>query len=546
MWQRKTKTRDNTVVRDTQISRGQPSVPLGPLELQDYDYYLLKLNVTLSEDDSCLYKRFGSFIFNVMPCDASIACVPCGSGTPEPINDPETRVMPDASIVAVDIDRCDCTKAVFTMVVRLHSVKQCLTDGNATPTGTWSSATGASSGKRNDFKTEYGDMKSSCASAIAPLTPAVVTAYTILEATESSCARLVDKINTLLVELGLFLVANASNNAVVLAVTTFIDETLKPLKTFYDVCNIPCAPPGTTHLEQTFCLVSGSTGYERLLVSFLVKPLAPSVVSTGVINECYSYEITRIVPRECPSDSKVEYEVPCSPPLSGLPCIVSPAPAVLSYVPSKLQITVPFTEQIKCLVPDFGLPGNLFNSNLGSIGTTVKVVAQCPRPFTFPAVLYFDRKNCTSCLVIDIEVLKNIRDGMISLSSIPYSHAFGSFGCVSTGASDSASLNEFLLSLNDNLQAFEFLSRVRKFDVLGVHKCTTNVLFSFQICIVPQPEYCIDVCGRKIKTQIRTSGSPDFIPLYPNLPSFKVQMAGDHTYCFDYAPPPPPTSTPPV
>jgi hypothetical protein len=495
----------------------------------DYnDYYMLKLNVNLTEDDSCLYKRFGSSIFRAKTCDTTPSCVPCGQLGVPPGGNQDHHVVPDASIVSVDIDRCDCTKAVFTVAVRLPCVKLCVIKDFDAVSEAWVRATeitevSITSGVSDAYAVLV---------AIAPKEPpdaAPVPGIPI------DCALLIKYINTLIKELTSWLesttvCADADKIKAFITAVNLLKNDSK------DCMVLPRAPIGATHRERKFCLVSGSAGVERLLVSFLVKPLSANVLSTGVVNECYTYEIARIVPRVCvPQQLDSDNDDDCKVAQNLLVESVC-TPSTLQYTSSRLSITVPFTEQIKCLVPDFGLPGTLINSNIGNIGTIVKVVAQCPRPFVFPAVLYFDKVNCTACLFIDLVYLRTL---FVSTQSgypqLPYSSEFGYFGCTNAPTSSTPCTSDYassrifydkLVSF-DYMGAFEYLSTVRKFDVQGVHKCTDVSLFNFQICTVPQPEYCIDVCGKKIATMTDPASTVTSYSL------FKVQTPGDYTYMFD-------------
>lgn len=82
-----------------------------------YDCYQISLQIKLSEEESCLYNKYGLSLFNVSklgdgePCD----CV----NTPIPDLPVGYIDVPTALVLDVNIDSCDCTKATFTIFVRL-------------------------------------------------------------------------------------------------------------------------------------------------------------------------------------------------------------------------------------------------------------------------------------------------------------------------------------------------------------------------------------------------------------------------------------------
>lgn len=519
-----------------------------PLSPCGYDFYQLKMHVNLAEDDSCLFQRFGSSIFNVKLCDASPICTACGiSGSSDgdltKIGHPKLQ---DATIIRVDIDKCDCTKATFTVVVRLPCVRECKPDEEIITSyeAVWDTFIQNWELQRN----------------FPPIPSFVLEAYdafvTALDAEEQDCLAIVNSIEALLEEL-------TNLKKYYESAASAIDEVITALESLLELYGERAVhvKPGTSHHSRKFCLVSGASGFERSLVTFLVKPLPANIVSTGVVTECYSYEITRIRPKILQLNDKNGYvclndNTKYIPAEEGEICDESTElsnsciPTDLTYDPSRMQITVPFTEEIRCLVPDFNLPGTLINSNVGALGTIVKVVAQCPRPFAFPAMLTFDKTNCTACLNVDIIELRNLFEQR--QEALNYGHAFGTLGCNNGNttlrysflcAPDFQGADQFgqaLFNSSSPSDVFAFFASIRRFDVIGVHKCTERSLFSFQICMVPQPEYCIDVCGCKIKVGTHNPITPrQFgIPgtLSASKATYKVQMKGDHTYMFDLSP----------
>lgn len=91
---------------------------MAPQPDYEYDSYQLKLQVNLSEEDSCLYSRYGISLFNIQVCDSIPSTPPSDSPTGIVV------VIPDAVILNIDIDRCDRTKAVFSIYVRLPAGKK--------------------------------------------------------------------------------------------------------------------------------------------------------------------------------------------------------------------------------------------------------------------------------------------------------------------------------------------------------------------------------------------------------------------------------------
>jgi hypothetical protein len=76
--------------------------------------YQVSIPVKLSEEDRCLYSRLGLGYFNVR----NIA-----DDTIDPTAQPLPYVLPfHASITSIDIDNCDCTKAIFHLFVQLPEV----------------------------------------------------------------------------------------------------------------------------------------------------------------------------------------------------------------------------------------------------------------------------------------------------------------------------------------------------------------------------------------------------------------------------------------
>jgi len=88
-------------------------MPVYPSKL--YDCYQLNLQVNLSEEDSCLYSRYGSTLFKIKKVKQPVCC--CENGQDDCCDEEDGDI--DASILNVEIDKCDCTKAVFSLYVKL-------------------------------------------------------------------------------------------------------------------------------------------------------------------------------------------------------------------------------------------------------------------------------------------------------------------------------------------------------------------------------------------------------------------------------------------
>jgi len=185
------------------------------------------------------------------------------------------------------------------------------------------------------------------------------------------------------------------------------------------------------------------------------------------------------------------------------------APPVLE--PDTLRLIFPLTKDLRCLVPDFGLPGAALNYAISELTTKVRIVPRSSlADVACPALLTFDMKNCTACLEFD----KNLVCGPDAINDIGYEQEFGVFGCKNNNGCKKRTLSP----------CFEDLAMARRIDVMGVHKCTEKVFFSFQVCIVPYVGFCVELCGCKIPTII-----PDGTCVKN---SFRIQSEHDYSYSF--------------
>ena len=79
-----------------------------------YDCYQINIQVNLSEEDSCLYKRYQTAMFSIKNCS-------CADLIQKTCN--EQIVNPDASILNIELDNCDHTKAIFSLYVKLPYIE---------------------------------------------------------------------------------------------------------------------------------------------------------------------------------------------------------------------------------------------------------------------------------------------------------------------------------------------------------------------------------------------------------------------------------------
>jgi hypothetical protein len=384
--------------------------------VRDYDCYQVTLKVKLSEKYGCIYRKYGNLeCFNVRQV-APGKVAGCDYSSVD--QSAEAAVIPnDGVIFAVELDRCDCTVAYFSIYVKLPCKLQCIGAPQTTP-------------------------------AVPP-----------------------------------------------------------------PVQNIAL----TGNYESTkFSLSFVECGHATEIVTFLVNPLPYNVVSSGLLNDCVSYEITRV---PCRFSTTPQCVVPTTSTTSttanplGDCCCANVPPFFGGDV---LQISFPLSEASKCILMDFGLSGTLLNIALSNIiKIKVRIVSNCPVKFSFPALLTFDREKCKACL--EVRPLFAIpQEGMPGGALNPhyliagYEYMYGTLGCLLSGAP----VNFAELVCNDDYQASQyifanisepldndgdsinpdkpFLERANalyrlfasstKLDVMGVDKCVEKVLFSFQLC----------------------------------------------------------------
>lgn len=545
-----------------------------------YDCYQINLNVNLSEEDSCFFDRYGPSLFNIRKCGHHHGCTCCvanpGSGS-TPTGVPV--VMPDAVILAIDIDRCDCTKALFNLYVRLPCKPldepekvQCAV---------------------NALEDEYLHCTQSCLAG-SPGTNQV-NAQGVIEAANppnpyagafisTNLALLITNVNALLTPCQYSQAQLSAEIANALLLITYIQTAINP--GYNGTCNLTSITNLLGNLNialnnyaaalnlslynfehQKFCITSGASGNEREVVTFDVAPLPVNVVSSGVFTKCYSYEATRVPCRVLNEDALMY----CSR-KTGIDYVVNSADccsacnvdnSLTQYVPDTLRIMFPMTKAIKCLVPDFGMSGTILNAAAATVSTKVRLVSCSPCKFYIPAKLSFDKERCMVCLDISTEYLMSC----VSQRDMEgYEHRFGCecdnrrYTTKCCNNCDITDLRCALLAIqqkfignNPSIDVtqnspgdkalwtalgnvmFQTLARSKKIDVMGVNKCVENVLFNFQVCYVPYRGYCVDLCGCKAKTDVPDYGvvaaSGTNFPLTPNN-SFKVQADAEYSYEF--------------
>lgn len=500
-----------------------------------YDYYQIILQVNLSEEDSCLFSRYGQSVFSIKKVDAKQDCKTCslsGSDLDSQVVKLEAK-FPDAVILSVDIDRCDCTKATFNLLVRLPCVRKCTLSVNEMTALT-------------DY---YNTIASYYNNTTVPSPPCTTNEFEAFSAAFETLINQCGCCNTFstklcsvvetLKALKYELIGDGGVSSDDEPVTT-INSMLDALQKIMCELRLNDEPNNGVFRDAKFSITSGASGYDRDLVTFYVKPLDPDVVSTGVFEKCYFYEITRVPGRKfdptqtcndvtyavCGNNKLIPIAAPCD-----RFCVDAP----VALVPNTLHITIPLTKDLKCLLPDFNVPGTVANAVLGKLATVVKIVSNCPQKFSFPARMTFDKVNCTTCLEIST---KYVCEYLKKSSDHPYNSEYGRFGCASlckdTKCSDEFNLASFFKNCkvsHDYGSFFALLAMSRKLDVVGVHKCTEKTFFSFQICTVPYKPVCVDICGCKLMT-IPDINLED--PCIVDMNSYKVQADCDYTYEFSY------------
>ena len=558
----------------------------------EYDCYQITLQVDISVADSCIFDRYGQSVFSIKPVDrrgpvgADCGCGPKPFGPypgefPDPNFDPipteiiPTIYMPHAVILDVTIDRCNCTRALFNLYVRLPCKNSISYDSFNIPVIESSSASAAAGSEAaglaamayNGTFTTTTTMNSGMADpaivypnypTTIPPTPVKVPTY-IIDALMDASANIPILVNDLITELTSPSVDCSVLNSIITALNTLITELQADiaalpasflayednatiiknlsisLKILYEAINVPNLNPNQPmkFASTKFAIISGTSGRDRVLTTILVNPLKNNVISTGVVDKCAKYDITRVPMRQfiTTTNDSITYAVCQGNKLItiGNDCFRTCCPGIesLDYAPNTLQITFPLTKELKCLLPDFNLPGTYFNTVEGIQPTLVKIQSSCPRKYSFPALMTFDKVNCNVCLEIDQGFISNIAAGGNRLNGFEQVFGCNCANLFSSVYDRCCREGHFQLELANTDNFFSFLSSSRKFDVFGVQKCVEKIFFSFQICEVPYKPFCVEACGCKTVTVI-----PSTIPPLPST-SFRVEsLSPPFTYEF--------------
>lgn len=498
-----------------------------------YDCYQITLKVNITEEDGCLYSRYGQKLFDIRNTSGKTACSQCNpcrsrddtrSQCEHKIRDDDKAKIPDAVILDVDVDRCDCTKAVFTLYVKLPCKP------------------------KYDFYVYLDRISDILArnDALYVLLSSDFNAVKVAADCPIDFNSLLAKLNTLLTQVGISLESFAPGSCdenMLLTIQTSVTDLITLVTDAGREASKPCSWSNLCFIPQKYKITSSASGVDREIITFLVNPLPHGTVSAGVFKECYQYEVTRVpcrilndvngcvpttiggtttvappsCPSSCPTDSPssaggttVKFQASTSDDCCN---VCFSAPPVLEA--NVLRLVFPLTKEIRCLVPDFGLPGAALNYSISELSTKVRLVPRSSlSDVAYPALLTFDVKNCTARLEFDNSTLC----GPEAINDIGYEQEFGRLGC-------SKKFNACHRVISP---CFEDLALARRIDVMGVHKCTEKVFFSFQVCIVPYKGFCVDVCGCKIPTII--SGG------CCTKNSFRIQSDCEYSYTFIHKP----------
>lgn len=203
-------------------------------------------------------------------------------------------------------------------------------------------------------------------------------------------------------------------------------------------------------VEQEFRIrTTAHMGDYHELLTFVVYPLPECVSSRNFDTECYCYEICRV------------------------PCIRNNIMTTTKHQqqhdhhdvsePESFRIVFPLSQEIACLIPEFGLSG-FYLKNL--VATSLKTkVRLCPiggRSAIAVGLLSYDSEKCEACL----EYCSTDDEENLDLAS--------GYEClldVSPGQYFPPSL--------------ETMAASRRFVVKGLSKCTEKTLLDFGICFKP-------------------------------------------------------------
>ncbi len=488
-----------------------------------HDCYQVNLQVKLSEEDSCLYSRYGPSLFDIKRVDQE--------------RDHNDKLkMPSAAIVGIDIDRCDCTKSIFSLYVSLPGKKPCHLCACEESNEPCKPCDDDGSGSSSSCSSSESSCDRPCRRFTCPGTTTTTTTVptTTIPTTTVPTTTTTTTIPTTTTPTTTALsvpTTTALTTNVALTTTTTTSSRFRCRKRSRSRSNSSSSSSSSSSSNSShddssdnssidsnnndesdnqlyedyeefesckFVITTNASGHPRELITFLVNPLPYNVVSSGVVDRCYTYEMTRVPCRKLKdchdSDSQC-----CA--------------AKTEFGGNTLRVMFPLTKDIKCLVLDLGLSGTMVNYVLGTlVKTKVRIVSRGPIKFAFPALITFDKESCTVCLEIFTRYIAQAKAVCGDGNMNGYENRYGVFGCVAGGAIDcpldlmcepdangANILSQAVYNHNDS-HFFRLLASSKKLDVMGVDKCVEKVLFSFQVCHVPYKNVVVDKCGKKYNT----------------------------------------------
>lgn len=528
-----------------------------------YDCYQVTLQFNIKEEDSCMLNRYGPNIFSIKSAEDLQDCG-CSStqnqDTQNTQNQPTELItaisMPKAVILDITVDRCDCTKANLTLYVRLPCKNQVdvtkynvdkITELTLLLIELIQKLISDIISYNNTHPNEQVpqsiiDSLYSFINGQNNLLSIVNNFLTVLNNIPLNCDLLAIAASSVIAQLGaliLLLTTDVSTNNLDKddTVKSDISAILTNANNLLQLMNVIDLDPNqeVKFTGHKFSLYTGTTGYERKITTFIINPLSGDIVSTGVTDNCTNYDITRVPMRSfdtttindekyalCLNNKYIKITNDCG-------AICCPGVPMLKYIPDTLHITFPLTKDLKCLLPDFNLPGTYFNTKSGVQPTLVKIRSTCSRRYSFPAQMTFDKHNCSVCLEISKKFIQELARDSSRLNG--YEHIFGC-DCRHLFNTTNTCLKDGVLqtALADASDFFAFLSLSKKFEVVGVHKCVEKIFFTFQVIEVPYKSFCVDSCGCKANTVLPQSAE--------STNSYKILSdANDYTYEFSQVTP---------
>lgn len=460
------------------------------------DCYQINLSVCLPEETVCLLKHNGSSAFEIKNNAHNSKCSSCmGGSCSAPSSDGLTPLtitasIPEATILNARLVDCDSANATFSLFVKLPC------DGVDV---------------LNIDMVELNRLFDKLEVLVTGINPPVVGMLNDFNQTRLVLNQLGDAITAgncvaakeaiaTLTELPIDALDQMYHSLPEIDSTT-ADAIVEILKRERTLLEPRVANNFNAFVEQEFTI--SANGCE--VVTFSVKSLVSNVVTTGIVHDDYSYEITRVPNRSFVTAEGNPALAVCCDGKTTVPiateccriCVGNNAPVL---APDTLRITVPLTHQLKCLMPDYNILNAYYNSMLGNGPTKVRLVSKCPVKFAIPAIMTFDKKRCTATIEIS-------HADLLTTSMVDYEHMFGSLGCMSVNNSfnpncafDSAGVNLVNAMKTNPEKMFQILAMARRLEITGLHKCVETVFFAFRLCPVPYEPFCVSVCGCKLRT----------------------------------------------